>query len=105
MGAFRAPADHREVGTTVLTTARRRLHGRLFPIVQTAVAAVAAWLLAGLLVADSRPAFAAIAAVICVGANYGQRGEWAFQLTGGVVIGITAAALLVNAIGTGAPQL
>jgi hypothetical protein len=91
--------------TVVLTTARRRLHGRLLPIVQTAVAAVCAWLLAGLLVADARPAFAAIAAVVCVGATYGQRGERAAQLTGGVVIGITAAALLVNAIGTGAPQL
>ena len=93
------------MGSTLLTTIRRRMHGRLLPIVQTAAAAVAAWLLAGLLVADSRPAFAAIAAVICVGATFGQRGERAVQLTGGVVIGIAAAALLVNAIGTGAAQL
>ena len=102
---LRATLPINEKVTAVLTTARRRLRGRLLPIVQTAVAAVAAWLLAGLLVADSRPAFAAIAAVICVGATYGQRGERALQLTGGVVLGITAASLLINAIGTGAPQL
>src|SRR5215207_3460069 len=102
---FAAPLPINEEVTAVLATARRRLHGRLVPIVQTAAAAVAAWLLAGLLVADSRPAFAAIAAVICVGAAFGQRGERAVQLTGGVVIGIAAAAVLVNAIGTGAPQL
>jgi uncharacterized membrane protein YgaE (UPF0421/DUF939 family) len=89
----------------LLAGARRRLHGRLMPIAQTAVAAVGAWLLAGLLVADSRPAFAAIAAVVCVGATFGQRGERALQLAGGVVIGITAAALLVGEIGTGAPQI
>ena len=102
---LRAALPITERVTAVLTTARRRLHGRLLPIVQTAAAAVAAWLLAGLLVADSRPAFAAIAAVICVGATYGQRGERAAQLTGGVVLGITAASVLINAIGTGAPQI
>ena len=34
--------------------------------------------------ADSRPAFAAIAAVICVGVTLGRRGERAVQLTIGV---------------------
>ena len=52
--------------TSIVHTGRRRLHGRLLPIVQAAVAAVAAWLLAGVLADDSRPAFAAIAALICV---------------------------------------
>ncbi len=91
--------------TSLLDTGRRRLHGRVLPIVQAAAAAVAAWLLAGALVADSRPAFAAIAAVICVGVTQGRRGERAIQLTGGVVIGISAASLLLAVIGHGAPQL
>jgi uncharacterized membrane protein YccC len=85
--------------------ARRRLHGRLIPIAQTAAAAVAAWYLASLIVSDPRPAFASIAAVIAVGATYGQRGHRAFQLVGGVVVGITAADLIIHAIGIGAPQM
>jgi uncharacterized membrane protein YgaE (UPF0421/DUF939 family) len=91
--------------TSVVHIGRRRLHGRVLPIVQAAVAAVAAWLLAGALVAESRPAFAAIAAVICVGVTQGRRGERAVQLAGGVVIGICAATLLMSAIGPGVPQL
>jgi uncharacterized membrane protein YccC len=81
------------------------MHGRLLPIVQTATAAVAAWCLAGLLVSDPRPAFASIAAVISVGAAYGQRGERAIQLAGGVILGITAAGVLINLIGVGPLQL
>ena len=84
---------------------RRRLQGRALPIVQAAVAAVLAWLLAGGLVAESRPAFAAIAALICVGVTHGRRGERAIQLAGGVVIGISAATLLLAALGPGPVQL
>jgi hypothetical protein len=77
----------------------------MLPIVQTAAAAVAAWYLANLLLADPRPAFASIAAVISVGATYGQRGERALQLAGGVVLGITAADLIVHLAGVGPLQL
>jgi hypothetical protein len=84
---------------------RGRLHGRLLPIVQTAVAAVAAWYLALALVPDPRPSFASIAAVIAVGATHGQRSERALQLVGGVVIGITAADLLNHLIGQGGLQM
>jgi uncharacterized membrane protein YccC len=91
--------------TAVVDIGRRRLHGRVLPILQAAVAAVAGWLLAGGLVAESRPAFAAIAAVICVGVTQGRRGERALQLTGGVVIGLSAATLLMGALGPGVPQL
>src|SRR3954447_4605487 len=74
-------------------------------ILQTAPAGLAAWLLAGLLVDATRPTFAAIAAVICVGATFGQRSRRAVQLTAGVVIGITVAASIVHVIGTGPAQL
>jgi uncharacterized membrane protein YgaE (UPF0421/DUF939 family) len=82
-----------------------RLRGRLLPIVQTAAAAVVAWYLAVLLLPDPRPAFAAIAAVIAVGATHGERVGRAFQLVVGVVLGITVATLMLELIGTGAWQM
>jgi uncharacterized membrane protein YgaE (UPF0421/DUF939 family) len=89
-------------------TARRaldRLRGRAWPILQTAVAAVAAWYLAELLLSEERPVFASIAAVIALGATYGQRPERAVELIGGVVLGIGVADLLIIGIGTGPLQL
>jgi uncharacterized membrane protein YgaE (UPF0421/DUF939 family) len=85
--------------------ARIRLRGRMLAIVQTAVAAVAGWYLAVLLLPDPTPTFAAIAAVIAVGATHGQRAPRAFQLTGGVVLGVALAGLIVHLIGTGGWQL
>ena len=82
-----------------------RLRGRGLAIVQTATAAVAAWYLAVLLLPDPRPAFAAIAAVIAVGATHGQRAVRALQLVGGVVLGLTVAVLLIQLIGTGTWQI
>src|SRR3954447_10444701 len=84
---------------------RLRLRGRMLAIIQTAAAAVVAWELAVLLLPDPRPAFAAIAAVIAVGATNGERVGRAFQLVTGVVIGITVATLMLSVIGTGAWQM
>jgi uncharacterized membrane protein YgaE (UPF0421/DUF939 family) len=85
--------------------ARARLRGRQLAIVQTAAAAMLAWWLAVLILPDPRPAFAAIAAVIAVGATNGERAGRALQLVGGVVLGITVADLLIQVIGTGAWQI
>src|SRR3954468_4578701 len=82
-----------------------RLRGRLWPILQTALAATAAWYAAVLLLPDGRPSFASIAAVVCLGASYGERGSKALQLIAGVVLGICVASLLVALIGTGALQI
>src|SRR5919106_2041553 len=82
-----------------------RLRVRSWPILQTAGAAVAAWYLATLLVSEEQPVFAAIAAVVSLGATYGQRPERAVELVGGVVLGIGLADLLVGAIGSGPLQL
>ena len=82
-----------------------RLRVRSWPILQTAGAAVAAWYLASLLVSEDQPVFAAIAAVVSLGATYGQRPERAIELVGGVVLGIGLADLLVGAIGSGPMQL
>jgi uncharacterized membrane protein YgaE (UPF0421/DUF939 family) len=88
-----------------LGTALLRLRGRVWPILQTAIAAVGAWYLAKLLLPESEPVFASVAAVVCIGATYGERRHRAVELTGGVVLGITIADLLVLAIGTGPLQL
>src|SRR4051794_421317 len=75
------------------------------PVLQTAAAAVVAWYLALLVTPDQRPAFASIAAVITLGASYGQRGSRAIQVGGGVILGITVADLIVHLIGVGGPQI
>ncbi len=85
--------------------ARRRVHGHLWPILQTAVAAVSAWYIAMLLGVEHRPTFAAIAAVISLGAAFGERRQRAVQLIAGVMLGIVLADLLVRAIGSGLPQI
>ena len=83
-----------------------RLRPRLLPILQTAAAAVAAYYLATLLpIDDQRPVFASIAAVISLGASYHQRGRRAAELIAGVVLGLTVADLILNAIGNGPLQI
>jgi uncharacterized membrane protein YgaE (UPF0421/DUF939 family) len=82
-----------------------RLRGRLWPIFQTALAATAAWYAAVLLLPDGRPSFASIAAVICLGASYGQRGSKALQLVAGVVVGICVASAIAALIGAGSLQI
>src|SRR3954464_11737886 len=82
-----------------------RMRPRLWPIGQTAMAAMAAWGLATLALPDGRPSFASIAAVICLGASYGQRGSKALQLVAGVVLGICVASALVALIGAGSLQI
>jgi uncharacterized membrane protein YgaE (UPF0421/DUF939 family) len=89
----------------VLRGARNRLRSPLLPIMQTAASAVVAWYLAVLVVGDAQPSFAAIAAVISLGATYGQRGQRAAQLVGGVILGITLADLIVHFIGSGPLQV
>jgi uncharacterized membrane protein YgaE (UPF0421/DUF939 family) len=73
----------------------------MWPILQTAAAAVAAWYLALALLGGEQPLFAPIAAVIALGATVGQRGQRAVELVGGVILGIAVADLIVAAIGTG----
>jgi hypothetical protein len=82
-----------------------RLRGSFWPILQTALAATAAWLAAVALLPDGRPSFASIAAVVCLGASFGQRGSKALQLISGVVLGITVASVIVALIGTGSLQI
>src|SRR4051794_7360783 len=83
----------------------RRLRAQLWPILETAGAAVVAWYLAKLLLSERETAFAPIAAVICLGAAMGQQRERALELIGGVILGVLIADLLVRLLGTGPPQV
>jgi uncharacterized membrane protein YgaE (UPF0421/DUF939 family) len=76
---------------------RHRVDGHLWPIVQTALAAVSAWYIALLFGVERRPAFASIAAVISLGAAFFERRQRAVQLIGGVMLGIVVADLLMRA--------
>ena len=64
-----------------------RLRTQLWPILETAGAAVVAWYLAELLLSGRATGFAPIAAVICLGATIGQQRQRALELIGGVVLG------------------
>jgi uncharacterized membrane protein YgaE (UPF0421/DUF939 family) len=85
--------------------ARARLRWHLWPALQTAAAAVAAWYLASLVVPDPQPSFASIAAVIAIGATYSERPARARELMLGVLVGLSAAEVLVRTIGTGPLQV
>jgi uncharacterized membrane protein YgaE (UPF0421/DUF939 family) len=81
-----------------------RLRGGWLQILQTAVAACAAWFLSVLLLDVDRPTFAPIAAVICLGLAVGERARRAIELTFGVAFGVAIADFLVSVVGVGAPQ-
>ena len=92
-------------GRALLGMLRRRLRPSTLPILQTAVAAVAAWYLAVLLLPIENPTFASIAAVICLGATYGKRPQRALELIGGVLLGIAVADVLLLLIDRGPLQI
>jgi uncharacterized membrane protein YgaE (UPF0421/DUF939 family) len=80
------------------------LRGGWLQILQTAVAACAAWFLSVLLLDVDRPTFAPIAAVICLGLAVGERARRAIELTFGVAFGVAIADFLVSVVGVGALQ-
>lgn len=88
-----------------LRTRRERLVTTARPILQGAVAASAAWLLARELLGHEQPFFAPISAVITLGLTYGERRRRAVELAIGVAVGIAIADLLVAGIGTGTWQI
>ncbi|HEY6582765.1 MAG TPA: FUSC family protein [Rubrobacter sp.] len=80
------------------------VRGAWLQILQTAVAACAAWFLAVLILGVDRPTFAPIAAVICLGLAVGERARRAVELTFGVAFGVAIADFLVSAVGVAALQ-
>jgi uncharacterized membrane protein YccC len=82
-----------------------RLRTNGWSVLQTAVAASAAYFLAVIVFGHERPFFAPIAAVICLGITLGQRARRAVELVFGVAVGLMVADLLVLLIGTGAARI
>jgi uncharacterized membrane protein YgaE (UPF0421/DUF939 family) len=76
------------------------------PILQCAVGAAVAWLVATEVFSHSRPFFAPIAVVICIGVGFGQqRLRRVVELVVGVSVGIGVGDLLISQIGAGWWQL
>jgi uncharacterized membrane protein YgaE (UPF0421/DUF939 family) len=97
------------VGISVLRrrfeVALDRLQGGRWTILQTAVAASLAWILATVVLGHGSSFFASIAAVISLGVAVGQEGRRAAELVFGVACRLAVADLLVLAIGTGPAQI
>jgi uncharacterized membrane protein YgaE (UPF0421/DUF939 family) len=74
-------------------------------VIQTAVAATGAYLLAIVLLGHESPFFAPIAAVVSLSVTLGQRMRRAVELVFGVAVGLMVADLLVLLIGTGTLQI
>jgi uncharacterized membrane protein YgaE (UPF0421/DUF939 family) len=75
------------------------------PILQCAVGAALAWLVAHQVFSHARPFFAPMAVVICIGVGFGQRLRRVVELVVGVSVGIGVGDLLISRIGTGWWQL
>jgi uncharacterized membrane protein YgaE (UPF0421/DUF939 family) len=76
------------------------------PILQCSIAAALAWLVATELFGHTRPFFAPIAVVICIGVGFGQqRLRRVVELVVGVSVGIGVGDLLILQIGAGWWQL
>ena len=73
-----------------------RLQANVWAVLQTAVAASIAYLLAIEVLGHERPFFAPIAAVICLGVTLGERRRRALELALGVAVGLMVADLLVR---------
>jgi uncharacterized membrane protein YccC len=89
----------------VFSSGTDRLRANGWSVVQSAVAASVAYLLAAFVLGHERPFFAAIAAVICLGVTLGQRARRALEVVFGVAFGLMVADLLVLLIGSGVAQI
>ena len=83
----------------------RQVRSSWWPILQTAVAASAAWYLAALILGHEQPFVAPIATVISLGATAGRTGRRAVEWFFGVTFGLVVADLLMFAMGTGPLQI
>ena len=83
----------------------QRLRASALVVVQAALAASVAWLIATEILGHERPFFAPVSALICLGLTLGQRPRRAVEMVAGVAIGILVADLIVIGLGSGAWQL
>jgi uncharacterized membrane protein YgaE (UPF0421/DUF939 family) len=83
------------------TDAARRLSANAWPILQAALAATAAWVIANHVVDHPHPFFAPIAAVVSLNAARGERGSNTMRLVLGVMVGILVGELAIALSGRG----
>jgi uncharacterized membrane protein YgaE (UPF0421/DUF939 family) len=79
--------------------ARRRVLDSFAAVLQSAVAAALAWLVAHRVLGHSQPFFAPIAAAISLSTSYIQRSRRIAQMVAGVLLGIVVAELLQGLLG------
>lgn len=75
------------------------------PIVQSALSAGLAWLVATFVIGHQHPFFAPIAAVVCLGVSLGQRLRRVGELVVGVSVGVGVGDALISWIGSGPWQI
>jgi uncharacterized membrane protein YgaE (UPF0421/DUF939 family) len=92
-------------GRVSARTRLARLADKRWHVLQCAIAAGVAWLIAADLLGHQTPFFAPIAAVVSLGTSYGQRLRRVAEVTLGVAIGVLIADLLVVQLGSGWWQL
>jgi len=90
----------RRWGRETRTRALRRMWAAVPTVVESALAATLAWIVAVYVVEQPRPFFAPISAVVTLTAARGERGATAVRLVFGVVIGILAADLVLFTLGS-----
>ncbi|MGH2947150.1 MAG: FUSC family protein [Solirubrobacteraceae bacterium] len=88
-----------------MRTRLERLRVAWRSILQAAVAAGVAWVIATEVFGHEQPFFAPVAAIITLGLTISQRGRRAVEVAIGVALGIAIGDMLVLAIGVGAGQL
>ena len=100
------PLDRMWSSSRVSARARvARLKSKRWQIIQCALAAGVAWLIASDLLGHQTPFFAPVAAVVSLGTSYGQRLRRVVEVTIGVAVGVLLADLLVAQLGSGWWQL
>ena len=82
-----------------------RWRAAALPIVQCALSAGLAWVVASAVIGHQHPFFAPIAAVVCLGVSLGQRLRRVGELVVGVSVGVGVGDALISWIGSGPWQI
>ena len=85
--------------------ALRRLAADIWPLLQGAAAATAAWVIAKYVLDHQQPFFAPMAALIALNTSLGERGLNALRLLHGVFVGIVVGEITLAALGGGSGSL
>jgi hypothetical protein len=87
--------------SSTLARALQRVVADAWPMLQGAIAATAAWVIAKYVFDHHEPFFAPVAAIVALNATVGERGINAVRLLQGVVVGIVVGELALAALGIG----